>query len=257
FRRIEHKIGKKRSQQSIHGFLRIYSFKLTGEEKTSVLIIVINSVERKFGNINLYVYMKKPDEEITTVSERSESVDPIIERLRSLKIATPILTLPPPGESSLTDILVRKASSSSNSGTVNPTVLLELFSMYRDWQEEKTQKISTRQEEIENKIEVADALSVKLLQRYNYSVSAMKTSSQHLSGVHALQVELGELKGRLTEVISNCDALCKRIAAEGPEPLRSSIKPFAVASADLQTGNSSSSLQIAAETSPPAGAKLD
>ncbi|KAK2990697.1 hypothetical protein RJ640_001797, partial [Escallonia rubra] len=223
FRRIEHKIGKKRSQQSIHGFLRIYSFKLTGEEKTSVLIIVINSVERKFGNINLYVYMKKPDEEITTVSERSESVDPIIERLRSLKIATPILTLPPPGESSLTDILVRKASSSSNSGTVNPTVLLELFSMYRDWQEEKTQKISTRQ----------------------------------VHFVHALQVELGELKGRLTEVISNCDALCKRIAAEGPKPLRSSIKPFAVASADLQTGNSSSSLQIVAEASPPAGAKLD
>ncbi|KAK3022222.1 hypothetical protein RJ639_047768 [Escallonia herrerae] len=200
---------------------------------------------------------QKPDEEITTVSERSENVDPIIERLRSLKIATPILTLPPPGESSLTDILVRKASSSSNSGTVNPTVLLELFSMYRDWQEEKTQKISTRQEEIENKIEVADALSVKLLQRFNYSVSAMKTSSQHLSGVHALQVELGELKGRLTEVISNCDALCKRIAAEGPEPLRSSTKPFAVASADLQPGNSSSSLQRVAETSPPAGAKLD
>lgn len=47
--------------------------------------------------------------------------------------------------------------------------------------------------------------------------------------VHPLQVEIGELKGRLTEVISNCDAICKRIAAEGPECLRSSIKPFAVA----------------------------
>ena len=37
------------------------------------------------------------------------------------------------------------------------------------------------QEEIENKIEVADALAVKLLQRFNYSVSAMKTTSNHLS----------------------------------------------------------------------------
>lgn len=34
---------------------------------------------------------------------------------------------------------------------------------------------------MENKIEVADALAIKLLQRLNYSVSAMKTSSQHLS----------------------------------------------------------------------------
>ena len=38
--------------------------------------------------------------------------------------------------------------------------------------------------------------------------------------VHPLQIEVGELKGRLTEVISNCDALCKRIGAEGPESLR-------------------------------------
>ena len=46
------------------------------------------------------------------------------------------------------------------------------------------------------------------------------------SAVHPLQVEVGELKGKLTEVISNCDALCKRIAAEGPESLRTSVQPF-------------------------------
>ena len=57
--------------------------------------------------------------------------------------------------------------------------------------------------------------------------------------VHTLQVELGELKGRLTEVFSNCDALCKRIAAEGPEPLRSSIKPFAVVATATSTANRS------------------
>ncbi|XP_057961634.1 uncharacterized protein LOC131153377 [Malania oleifera] len=186
--------------------------------------------------------LQRPGDEITTVSERTESTDPILERLKSLKIATPILTSPP-AESSLTDILVRKPSSSSVSGVVNPKVILELFSMYRDWHEGKAQKISEKQDEIENKIEVADALAVKLLQRFNYSVSAMKTTSQHLSEVHALQVEIGELKGRLTEVISNCNALCNRISREGPEPLRSSVEPFAAATGNVETSNGSSSLQ--------------
>eukprot|EP00258_Populus_trichocarpa_P045171 XP_024461190.1 uncharacterized protein LOC7480173 isoform X2 [Populus trichocarpa] len=126
--------------------------------------------------------------------------------------------------------------------TVNPNVLLELISIYRDWQDGKVQQISMKQEEIENKIEVADALAIKLLQRLNYSVSAMKTSSQHLSEVHSLQVEIGELKGRLTEVMSNCDALCKRIATEGPESLRSSVKPFATAAVDSEIRSSSSSV---------------
>ncbi|GAB2224423.1 hypothetical protein Droror1_Dr00005182 [Drosera rotundifolia] len=167
----------------------------------------------------------RPEDQITTVSQRTEDLDPVLERLKSLKVATPLLTVPPT-ESSLTDLLVRKPSSSSVQGTLNPKVVLELFSIYRDWQEKKTQKINERQEEIENKIEVADALAMKLLQRFNYSVSAMKTTSQHLSGVHELQVEIGELKGRLTELISNCNALCKRIAQDGPESLQSSIKPF-------------------------------
>ncbi|KAJ6682192.1 hypothetical protein OIU74_020437 [Salix koriyanagi] len=116
--------------------------------------------------------------------------------------------------------------------TVNPDVLLELFSVYRDWQEAKVQQISKKQEDIESKIEVADALAIKLLQRFNDSVSAMKTTSQNLSEVHSLQVEIGELKGRLTDVISNCDALCNRITTEGPESLRSSVKPFSTATAD-------------------------
>ncbi|GAY57791.1 hypothetical protein CUMW_182130 [Citrus unshiu] len=186
---------------------------------------------------------QRPIDDITTVSYKSESVDPILENIKSLKITTPILTSPPPTESSLTDILVRRSSTSSASGTVNPKVLLELFSMYRDWQEEKAKQISKRQEEIENKIEVADALATKLLQRFGYSASAMKTSSQHLSEVHALQVEIGELKGRLTEVISNCDALCKRIAAEGPDSLKASIKPLAVTTTRSEVSCSSSSLQ--------------
>ncbi|XP_057784231.1 uncharacterized protein LOC131001681 isoform X2 [Salvia miltiorrhiza] len=152
----------------------------------------------------------------------------------NIEQTTPILASAP-AESTLTDILVRKPFSSSTSGTLDPNVLLELFTIYRDWQEEKAQKISKRQEEVENKIEVADALAVKLLQRFNYSVSAIKTTSNHLSEVHSLQVELGELKGRLTEVISNCDALCKRIASEGPESLQSSVRPLAAVTTDQKT----------------------
>ena len=190
------------------------------------------------------------DNKITTVTERLQISDPILERLKSLKITPPVLTSPPT-EGSLTDILVRRPSSSQASATLNPKVLLELFSIYRDWQEERVQEISKNQEEIDNKIEVADALAIKLLQRYNHSTSTMKTASQHLSGVHSLQVEIGKLKGRLTEVISNCDALCKRIEAEGPEPLRSSIKPFAIAKADQEICSSSTSLEIVTKTRPP------
>ncbi|KAL6498040.1 hypothetical protein OROGR_028437 [Orobanche gracilis] len=195
---------------------------------------------------------QNPEDGITTVSEHTQGIDPILQRLRSLQITMPTLTSAPE-ESTLTDILVPKSASSSTSGTVNYNVLLELFSIYHNWQEEEAQKMIRRQgglqshldrycyfdardrktkwcDEIENKIEVADALAVKLLQRFNYSVSAIKTTSDRLSEVHDFQVELGELKGRLTEVISNCDALCKRIGSEGPESLQSSVRPLAAAS---------------------------
>ncbi|KAK1304543.1 hypothetical protein QJS10_CPB11g00856 [Acorus calamus] len=166
-----------------------------------------------------------PADEITTISERTEGVDPLVERLRSLKIASPLLASASPTESSLTDILVKKQPSSVQ-GSLDPNVLLELFSMYHDWQEERAKAISQTQGEIEIKIEIADALAVKLHQRFNYSVSAMRMAANNLSEVQQLQVEVGELKGRLTEVLSNCDALCKRIMLEGPETLRSSVKPF-------------------------------
>uniref|UniRef100_A0A0D9ZCJ7 Uncharacterized protein n=1 Tax=Oryza glumipatula TaxID=40148 RepID=A0A0D9ZCJ7_9ORYZ len=173
-------------------------------------------------------------DEITTVSEGRRDAgdgDPLLHRIKSLTIAPPLLSgqsaASSEAESSLTDILVRKPSSSSaTSGNLNPNVMFELFSLYREWQEEKAKKISETQEEIENKIETADALSIKLLQRFNYSVTSMRSTSHNLAEVRPLQVEVGELKGRLTEVISNCDALCKRIAAEGPESLRSSVQPF-------------------------------
>ncbi|XP_042425395.1 uncharacterized protein LOC122012812 [Zingiber officinale] len=184
---------------------------------------------------------QQPIDEITTVSERTESVDPLLDRVRALKIAPPLLNSPPPTESSLSDILVRRPSSSSSapiSGTLNPKVLTELFSVYREWQEEKASKISKKQEVIENKIDTADALAIKLLQRFNYSVSSMRSTANSLAEVNQLQVDVGELKGRLTEVISNCDALCKRIATEGPESLRSSVSSFSTSNLETQTNYS-------------------
>ncbi|KAK6922627.1 hypothetical protein RJ641_010931 [Dillenia turbinata] len=109
-------------------------------------------------------------------------------------------------------------------------------------QEGKAKKICEKQEEIENMIEVVDALAIKLLQRFNYSASAMRTAAHHLAEVQSLQVEPVELKGRLTEVISNYDASCKRIAADGPVSLQSSVKPFAVAISNSKTFSSWSSL---------------
>ncbi|KAM1283966.1 hypothetical protein ACFX13_027591 [Malus domestica] len=85
-----------------------------------------------------------PADEITTVSERPETADPVLEKLKSLKISTPLLSSPPE-EGSLTDILVRKPSSSSVPSVVDPKVLLELFSMYREWEEDNVQKMSKRQ----------------------------------------------------------------------------------------------------------------
>ena len=64
------------------------------------------------------------------------------------------------------------------------------------------------------------------------------------SAVHPLQVEVGELKGKLTEVISNCDALCKRIAAEGPESLRTSVQPFTTSRVESDGGSVERALKI-------------
>ncbi|CAF2037829.1 unnamed protein product [Brassica napus] len=162
---------------------------------------------------------------ISTISQRSERVDPVLENLKSLAVSRPILKSAPPREN-----------------TVDPQILAELFSIYREWQDSKAQEITNRQEDIENKIEVADALASKLVQRFNHSVSAMRTTSHHFSQVNGLQVELGELKGRLTEVINNCDTLCKRINAEGPQSLRSTVTPFILAPPDSVSMNTTITL---------------
>jgi len=148
-----------------------------------------------------------------------------LEKLKSLKIVSPILKSPPT-ESTLTDILVRKPSSTSDSGAPDPNTVFELFSLYREWQEDIAKRINQTQGELEHKIEIVDALAVKLLQRFNDSVTVMKSSATHFENVYPLQVEVGELKGKLKEVLANCDALCKRINVDGPDALRGSVMPF-------------------------------
>ncbi|KAF5180679.1 hypothetical protein FRX31_029734 [Thalictrum thalictroides] len=55
-------------------------------------------------------------DEITTVTERKEGIDPLLQRFNSLQITPPILTTcsPSPTEGSFTDILIKKSTSSSS-----------------------------------------------------------------------------------------------------------------------------------------------
>nr|KAJ0210677.1 hypothetical protein LSAT_V11C400172250 [Lactuca sativa] len=124
------------------------------------------SIFKVFTAVSLF-YVKKGDDGITTVCERLESVDPVLEKLNSLQIATSILTSEP-SKSSLTDVLVNRPSTSSNTVIVDPKVLMELYTTYQEWQEQQAHTSNKRQEEVENKIEIEDALAIKFLQTYKF-----------------------------------------------------------------------------------------
>ncbi|CAH1432411.1 unnamed protein product [Lactuca virosa] len=81
--------------------------------------------------------------------------------------ATSILTSEP-SKSSLTDILVNRPSTSSNTVIMDPKVLMELYTTYQEWQEQQAHTFHKSQEEVENKIEIENALAIKLLQTYNF-----------------------------------------------------------------------------------------
>ena len=49
-----------------------------------------------------------------------------------------------------------------------------------DGERERSSFFAQQGEEIENKIETADALAVKLLQRFNYSLTSMRSTSHNL-----------------------------------------------------------------------------
>lgn len=58
------------------------------------------------------------------------------------------------------------------------------------------------QEEIENKIDTADALAIKLLQRFNYSVSTMRSTANNLAEGYFLHFLLSYWKKRETKLDS-------------------------------------------------------
>ncbi|XP_047267075.1 uncharacterized protein LOC107867251 isoform X2 [Capsicum annuum] len=69
------------------------------------------------GKDSSQVFLQSPINEITTVSERVEGVDPILEKLKkNLSKLLPPIRKSPPAESSLTHILT---SSTSNKGRLN------------------------------------------------------------------------------------------------------------------------------------------
>eukprot|EP00250_Pteridium_aquilinum_P008737 c18171_g1_i4 orf=136-684(+) len=165
-------------------------------------------------------------EGITTVANRTLEVDPLLEKLKALEIATPLLKSPP-AEVGLKDLLLRHAHGSEH-GSLDPTTTASLLTLYQEWQRVTAEKLNKNQEDLKNKIDVVEALVIKLLQRFNSSLRRMKASAADLEDVHSIKVEVKEMKGRLKEVLGHYNDLVKSINAEGPDFLRADAKPLAM-----------------------------
>eukprot|EP00249_Psilotum_nudum_P005135 c18611_g1_i1 orf=226-840(+) len=185
---------------------------------------------------------------ITTVIGRTEETDPYVERLNKLVIATPILKSLPV-ESSLKDLLLRRSLSQRHAGehgALDPTTTTQLLTLYQEWQRVTSQKIMENQEHLVNKIDAVEALAIKLLQQLNYSLSVMKTSAMHLENVNLLKVEVGEMKGKLMEVLENYDSLCKRVGAEEPDFVNLTVRSFSTN--DMLTGRENFHMQMSSKS---------
>lgn len=168
----------------------------------------------------------RAQEPITTVAKRTEEVDLLLEKLKGLEVVRPLLKSPP-AEVGLKDLLLRHAHGSEH-GSLDPTTTAALLTLYQEWQRVTSEKINKNQEDLRNKIDMVEALAVKLLQRFNSSLRMMKASATDLEDVHAIKVEVGEMKGRLREVVENYNVLEKRINADGPDFLKVAAKPLAI-----------------------------
>ncbi|OAE29462.1 hypothetical protein AXG93_1028s1030 [Marchantia polymorpha subsp. ruderalis] len=84
------------------------------------------------------------------------------------------------------------------------------------------------QEELGHKIIGVEELSLKLLQRLMYAGRVMESSAAHLKSVHALQVEVTDMKRTLTETISNYEKLCQKVETMGLH--KRNIKPMSISS---------------------------
>ncbi|BBN12695.1 hypothetical protein MPTK1_5g22150 [Marchantia polymorpha subsp. ruderalis] len=140
---------------------------------------------------------------------------------------TPILKTPT-GDSSLTDILLRRTPSQSTSEALDPTTTAKLFAVYQEWQRVTAANIAKNQEELGHKIIGVEELSLKLLQRLMYAGRVMESSAAHLKSVHALQVEVTDMKRTLTETISNYEKLCQKVETMGLH--KRNIKPMSISS---------------------------
>lgn len=168
-------------------------------------------------------HLESPSAEgITTVTQRTVEVDPLLEKLKALEIAGPLLKSPP-SEVGLKDLLLRH-SRCSEYGSLDPTTTASLLTLFQEWQRVTSEKISKNQDDLKNKIDVVEALMVKLLQRFNSSLRTMKASATDLEDVHPIKMEVKEMKGRLKEVLEHYNSLVNHINAEGPDFLRPDAK---------------------------------
>ncbi|KAI5054735.1 hypothetical protein GOP47_0029880 [Adiantum capillus-veneris] len=163
---------------------------------------------------------------ITTVANRTLETDPLLEKLKALEIATPLLKSPP-SEVGLKDLLLRHVHSSEH-GALDPTTTASLLTLYHEWQRVTSEKVNKNQEDLSNKIEVVEALAIKLLQRFNSSLRLMKATAMDLEDVHSIKVEVKEMKDRLKDVLVHYNALVTSINEEGPDFLRTDAKPLLV-----------------------------
>ncbi|KAL3685312.1 hypothetical protein R1sor_003334 [Riccia sorocarpa] len=156
---------------------------------------------------------------------KTESQDPILQKLRSLHVVTPIFKASS-GDNTLTDLLVRRTPSESTPDALDPSTTAKLFALYQEWQRLTAANIAKNQEELGYKIIGVEELTLKVLQRMNYASRVLETSATHLKYVDTLQVEVTEMKRSLTETIGKYEGLCRQVEDMGLH--ESNIRPISI-----------------------------
>ncbi|KAL3682133.1 hypothetical protein R1sor_000155 [Riccia sorocarpa] len=156
---------------------------------------------------------------------KTESQDPILEKLRGLHVVPPIMKASS-GDTTLTDLLVRRTSSQSTPEALDPSTTAKLFALYQEWQRLTAANVAKNQEELGYKIIGVEELTLKILQRMNYASRVLEASATHLKSVQTLQVEVTETKRSLTETLGKYERLCRKVEDMGLH--ESNIKPVSI-----------------------------
>ncbi|CAM6086173.1 unnamed protein product [Calypogeia fissa] len=187
-----------------------------------------------------------------SIKGQKDSVDPILEKLRNLHVwfeqVTPILKSQT-ADASLTEILLRRSSSQA-SEALDPTTTVKLFQLYQEWQRSTAARVGKNQEELGYKIIGVEELSMKLLQRLNYASRVMEASATNFQEVHSLQIEISEMKRKLTKTLQDYEQLSQKVDALGLQ--NRIIKPLAIVN-PLHQGKDDIDVKI---TSPSAAANV-